>query len=50
MTCTDDARTASSNVLCHHSLWAWEQMVGDGWWETGQARSLLGIQALVYIE
>ena len=34
MTYTDDARTASSNVGHHHSLQAWEQMVGDGWRET----------------
>ena len=31
MTYTNDARTVSSNVGCHHSLWAWEQLVGDGW-------------------
>ena len=35
MTYTDDTRTASSNVGCHHDLWAWEQLAGDGWWETG---------------
>ena len=35
MTYTDDARAASSNVGCHHSLRVWEQLVGDGWWETG---------------
>ena len=33
MTYTDDARSASSNVTHHHSLRAWEQMAGDGWWE-----------------
>ena len=47
---TDDARSASSNVPRHHGLWAQEQMVGDGWQETGQACSLLGVRALVYIE
>ena len=31
---TDDTRTASSNVGCHHGLWVWEQLAGDGWWET----------------
>ena len=36
---TNDARTASLNVLRHHGLWVWEQLVGDGWWETGYARS-----------
>ena len=36
---TDDARTASSNVEHHHSLQAWEQLVGDGWWETRYAHS-----------
>ena len=35
MTYTDDARTASLNLGCHHGLRAQEQMVGDGWWETG---------------
>ena len=35
MTYTDDARTASSNVGCHHGLQVQEQLVGDGWWETG---------------
>ena len=39
MTYTNDARTASSNVECHHSLWAQEQLAGDGWRETGYARS-----------
>ena len=34
MTYTDDARTVSSNVGRHHGLWAWEQLVGDGWRET----------------
>ena len=37
---TDDARTASLNVECHHSLRVWEQLAGDGWWETGYTRSL----------
>ena len=32
---TDDARTASSNIECHHGLRVWEQLVGDGWRETG---------------
>ena len=50
MTYTNDARSASSNVTCHHGLQAWEQMAGDGWWETGQAHSLSGIQALDYLE
>ena len=40
---TDDARSASSNVTCHHGLWAQEQMAGDGWWETGQAHSPSGV-------
>ena len=40
---TDDTRPASSKVTRHHSLWAQEQMVGDGWWETRQAHSLSGI-------
>ena len=31
---TDDARTVSSNVGRHHSLWVQEQLVGDVWWET----------------
>ena len=39
MTYTNDTRTASLNVLCHHGLWVWEQMVGDGWQETGYAHS-----------
>ena len=47
---TDDARPASSKVTHHHSLWVWEQMAGVGWWETGQACSLSGIQALDYKE
>ena len=47
---TDDARSASLNVTHHHSLQAWEQMAGDGWWEIGQAHSLSGIQALDYLE
>ena len=34
MTYSDDARSASSKVTCHHGLRAQEQMVGDGWWET----------------
>ena len=37
---TDDARTVSSNIECHHSLRAWEQLVGDGWQETGYTHSL----------
>ena len=37
---TDDTRTASSNVEHHHGLQVWEQLVGDGWWETGYAHSL----------
>ena len=37
---TNDARTASSNVECHHGLHAWEQLAGDGWQETGYAHSL----------
>ena len=40
---TDDARSASLNVTHHHSLRAWEQVVGDGWQETGQAHSLSGV-------
>ena len=40
MTYTDDARTASSNIEHHHGLRAQEQLVGDGWWETGYACSL----------
>ena len=47
---TNDARSASSNVTHHHGLRVQEQMVGDGWQETGQAHSLSGIQALDYIE
>ena len=43
MMCTNDARTASLNVLHHHSLQVWELMVGDGWQETRQAHSLLGV-------
>ena len=35
MTYTDDARTASSNVECHHGPQAWEQLVGNEWWEAG---------------
>ena len=50
MTYTNDARSVSPNVPYHHSLWVREQIAGDGWWETGQAHSLLGVQALVYIE
>ena len=34
MTYSDDARSASSKVTHHHGLRAWEQMVGDSWWET----------------
>ena len=34
MTYSDDARSASSKVTCHRGLRAWEQMAGDGWWET----------------
>ena len=37
---TDDARTASSNIECHHGLRAQEQLVGNGWWEAGYACSL----------
>ena len=33
MTYTDDTRPASLKVTCHHGPRAWEQMVGDGWWE-----------------
>ena len=40
MTYTDDARTASSNVEHHHGLQAWEQLVGNEWWEAGYACSL----------
>ena len=40
MTYTDDARSASSKATCHHGLQAREQMVGNGWWEARQARSL----------
>ena len=39
MTYTNDARTASLNVLYHHGLRAWEQLAGDGWQETGYAHS-----------
>ena len=39
MTYTDDARTVSSNVECHHGLQAWEQLAGDGWQETGHTHS-----------
>ena len=39
MTYTDDARTVSLNVEHHHSLWVWEQLVGDGWQETGYTHS-----------
>ena len=50
MTYTNDARSASSNVTRHHGPRAREQMAGDGWRETGQARSLSGVRALDYIE
>ena len=43
MTYTDDTRSVSLNVPRHHGLQVWEQMAGDGWQETGQACSLLGI-------
>ena len=36
---TNDARTVSLNVGCHHGLWVQEQLAGDGWWETRYARS-----------
>ena len=49
MTYTDDARSVSSSVTHHHGLWVWEQMAGDGWWETGWTHSLSGIRALDYI-
>ena len=40
MTYTDDARIVSSNVKHHHSPQAWEQLVGNEWWEAGYARKL----------
>ena len=33
MTYSDDTRSASLKVTCHHGLRAWEQMAGDRWWE-----------------
>ena len=35
MTYTDDARIVSSHVTHHHGLQAWEQLVGNEWWEAG---------------
>ena len=32
---TDDARIASSNITHHHGPQAWEQLVGNKWWEAG---------------
>ena len=40
MTYTDDASTASSNIGCHHSPQAQEQLAGNEWWVAGHARSL----------
>ena len=40
MTYSDDARSASSKVTCHHGLRAWEQMAGDSWWETDRPVAL----------
>ena len=37
---TDDARTSSSNVEHHHGPRAWEQLVGNEWWEAGHPRRL----------
>ena len=37
---TDDARTASSNIEHHHSLQAWEQLVGNEWQEARYTCSL----------
>ena len=37
---TDDARTASLNVECHHGPQAWEQLVGNEWWEARYAHRL----------
>ena len=34
---TNDARIASSNVTHHHGPRAWEQLVGNEWWESGYA-------------
>ena len=31
---SDDAKSVSSKVTCHHGLRVREQMVGDGWRET----------------
>ena len=44
---TDDARIASSNVKCHHGPQAWEQLVGNEWWEARYACKL-GIQGPPY--
>ena len=37
---TDDARIASSNIEHHHSPRAWEQLVGNEWWEAGYTHKL----------
>ena len=31
---TNDARIVSLNVAHHHGPQAWEQLVGNEWWET----------------
>ena len=40
---TDDARIASSNVACHHSPWAWEQLVGNQWQDKSWGDPPLGV-------
>ena len=40
MTYSDGARMASSNIKLHHSPRAWEQLVGNEWWEAGHAHKL----------
>ena len=37
---TDDARTASSNVGCHHGPRVREQLAGNEWQEAGYAHRL----------
>ena len=35
---TDDASTVSLNIGHHHGPRAWEQLVGNEWWEAGYAQ------------
>ena len=37
MTYTDDARTVSLNIECHHGPQVWEQLMGNEQWEAKYA-------------